>query len=76
MEAFSIARAPSYSHRIGFMGSSIAAALSILAIIYFTRPIRKIMKKFLTIKKRSQQRDELQRLHSNKNIELMFTRMQ
>ncbi len=76
MEAFSIARAPSYSHRIGFMCISIAAALSILTIIYFTRPIWNIIKKFLTIKKRSQQRDELQRLHSSKNIELMFTRMQ
>ncbi len=76
MEAFSIKRAPSYSHRIGFMCISIAAALSILTIIYFTRPTRMIIKKFLTIEKESQQRGELQRLNRSKPIVLMPKRMQ
>lgn len=57
MEAFSIRHAPSYSHRIGFMCSSIAAALSILTILYLTGPAREMIQKFLTIKKRLQQRD-------------------
>ena len=43
MEIFSIGRAPSYSHRIGFMFIAIAAAVSVITIIYFTRPTRQMV---------------------------------
>ncbi|CAF4184832.1 unnamed protein product, partial [Adineta steineri] len=75
LEALSIKRAPSYSHRIGFMFISIACASSIITIIYFTRSIRKMIIEFLSIKKKSLQRNELQRLNSIQNMELTPKRM-
>ena len=45
MELFSIARAPSYAHRIGFMFIAIAAAVSMITIIYFTRSARQMIVK-------------------------------
>ncbi len=56
MEAFSIRRAPSFSHRIGFMCISIATAFNMVMIIYFTRPARERIEKFLTIEKKSQKK--------------------
>jgi hypothetical protein len=46
MELFSIGRAPSYCHRIGFMFIAIAAAVSIFTIIHFTRPTRQMVIRF------------------------------
>ncbi len=66
MEVFSIKRAPSYSHRIGFMCISIAAALSILTIIYFTQPTRKIVKKYLSINQKTPVGSESRRLKSSR----------
>ncbi|CAF1125966.1 unnamed protein product [Adineta steineri] len=75
LEALSIKRAPSYAHRIGFMFISIACASSIITIIYFARSIRKMIIEFLSIKKKSLQRNELQRLNSIRNMELTPKRM-
>ncbi|CAF1215005.1 unnamed protein product [Adineta ricciae] len=40
LEAFSIRRAPSYSHRIGFMFIAIACCLSIVTILYYAQTAR------------------------------------
>jgi hypothetical protein len=76
LEAFSIRRAPSYSHRIGFMFISIACALSIITIIYFARKVREMIVEFLTIKKIWMRNDELQPLNNIKDIELIPKSMQ
>jgi hypothetical protein len=70
MEVFSIRRAPTYSHRVGFMFISIAAALSIITIICFTKPAFEMITRVLNIKKRWQTTDELQRLNRMADIEL------
>ena len=70
MEVFSIAHAPSYSHRIGFMCISIAAALSIITIIYFTRPIREKLEKYLVIPKQLQNSRKTEPLKNLKEIEI------
>jgi hypothetical protein len=76
LELFSIRRAPSYAHRVGFMFIAIAAAFSIITIIYFTRPARKIIVNFITTKKCGQRRNELRRLNRMEDLELTPKRMQ
>jgi hypothetical protein len=76
MEVFSIRRAPPYSHRIGFMCISIATALNMLMIIYFTRPARETIETVLRMKKWSQHSRELQRLNNNKYIVNIPKRME
>ncbi len=75
LEAFSIRRAPTYAHRVGFMFISAAAALSIITIICFTKPVFEMIVKLLTIKKRWQMGDELQRLNRMANVESTPQRM-
>ena len=60
LEAFSIRRAPSYSHRIGFMFIAIACCLSIVTILYYAQTARETI-----FKKNSSRKYELKRLNSN-----------
>jgi uncharacterized membrane protein len=54
---------------------SAAAALSIITIICFTKPVFEMIVKLLTIKKRWQMGDELQRLNRMANVESTPQRM-
>ena len=66
METFSIGRPPTYSHRIGFMCISISAALSIITIIYFTRPTYQLIEKFLITKITITQKSDSYKLTSSR----------